>query len=69
MYLHNGGTVYESISGYTTDESLVSILGRLSYNYQNKYFLEGSFRRDGSSRFAQDKMGELLFSRWSMGSF
>ena len=54
VFVHNGGTVYESISGYTTDESLVSILGRLSYNYQNKYFLEGSFRRDGSSRFAQD---------------
>ena len=54
VYVHNGGTVYESISGYVTDESLVSLLGRLSYNYKNKYFVEGSFRRDGSSRFSKD---------------
>lgn len=30
-------------------------LGRLNYNFDNRYFLAGSFRRDGSSRFAPDK--------------
>lgn len=29
-------------------------LGRLNYNFDNRYFLAGSFRRDGSSRFAPD---------------
>ncbi|MEO1713817.1 MAG: SusC/RagA family TonB-linked outer membrane protein, partial [Bacteroidota bacterium] len=29
--------------------------GRLSYDYKAKYFLEGSFRYDGSSRFAPGK--------------
>lgn len=31
--------------------ALVSLLGRIGYNYDNKYFLQASFRRDGSSRF------------------
>ena len=31
--------------------ALVSLLSRVSYNYDNKYFLQASFRRDGSSRF------------------
>src|SRR5690606_3571915 len=26
--------------------------GRLGYNFKNKYFIEGSFRRDGSTKFA-----------------
>lgn len=30
-------------------------LGRLTYNYANRYFASASFRRDGSSRFAPDK--------------
>ncbi|MEO6734535.1 MAG: TonB-dependent receptor [Ferruginibacter sp.] len=31
--------------------SLISYLARINYNYQNKYLLSGSIRRDGSSRF------------------
>ncbi|MDB5000840.1 MAG: SusC/RagA family protein [Mucilaginibacter sp.] len=31
--------------------TLLSYLGRINYNYDNKYFLTGSFRADGSSRF------------------
>lgn len=34
-------------SGYT----LNSYLGRVQYNYEGKYYLTGSFRTDGSSRF------------------
>ncbi len=47
----NGSTTPESVSGYHTEERLESILGRVSYNFKNKYFVEGSFRTDGSSRF------------------
>ena len=32
--------------------SLASFVSRINYNYQNKYLLSASFRRDGSSRFA-----------------
>ncbi len=31
--------------------SLLSYIGRLTYNYKGKYLLTGSIRRDGSSRF------------------
>ncbi len=31
--------------------SLVSLLGRVNYNFDNKYFLSAAVRRDGSSRF------------------
>lgn len=31
-----------------------SVFGRVDYNYDNKYFINGVLRRDGSSRFASD---------------
>lgn len=34
-----------------TTNTLLSYFGRFSYNYAGKYFLTGTFRRDGSSRF------------------
>lgn len=50
----NGSTTPSSVSGYTAKDRISSYLGRLSYDYKEKYFLEGSFRRDGSSRFNTD---------------
>ncbi len=46
-------------SGQTTGGNieefvLQSTFGRLTYNYKSKYLLEANFRRDGSSRFAED---------------
>ncbi|HKJ42510.1 MAG TPA: TonB-dependent receptor, partial [Sunxiuqinia sp.] len=41
-----------SYGGAPNDESmLLSYFGRLSYNYKEKYLLNATFRRDGSSRF------------------
>ncbi len=34
-----------------TEEVLASVFAKASYNYQNKYLLSASVRRDGSSRF------------------
>jgi TonB-linked SusC/RagA family outer membrane protein len=31
--------------------SLMSFLGRINYNYKSKYYITGSFRADGSSKF------------------
>ena len=46
-----GTTSAESkVSGYT----LASWLGRVNYNYDNKYYAGVSFRRDGSSRLSKD---------------
>lgn len=58
----NGSTTPESVSGALSDETLDSYLGRISYNYAQKYYLEGSFRTDGSSRFNSDVRWGNFFS-------
>lgn len=37
-----------------TDYGLISYLGRLHYEYDNRYLLTASIRRDGSSKFSKD---------------
>ncbi|MEL7002625.1 MAG: SusC/RagA family TonB-linked outer membrane protein [Bacteroidota bacterium] len=37
-----------------SEQSLISYLGQLKYNYKDKYLLTASIRRDGSSRFGSD---------------
>ena len=54
-----------TMSGYQSGYRLESYLSRLKYDYANKYFLEGSFRRDGTSRFHPDhRWGNF----WSVGA-
>ncbi|MCY1509022.1 TonB-dependent receptor SusC [compost metagenome] len=48
----------QSASSYDWGNSLTSGLSRLEYNYKEKYYLSGSYRRDGSSRLHPD-------TRWS----
>ncbi len=36
------------------DNALVSMLGRVAYTYDNKYYLTGVIRRDGSSKVTKD---------------
>jgi TonB-linked SusC/RagA family outer membrane protein len=46
----------ESLSGsYTNNYALESFFGQLTYDYKGKYFFNGSVRRDGSSRFLNNK--------------
>ncbi|TDH21278.1 TonB-dependent receptor [Segetibacter sp. 3557_3] len=53
----NAGTVNGGNS-FRSEWSLVSLLGRINYNFSDKYFLTASLRRDGSSRFgANNKWG------------
>lgn len=47
-------TTPTSVSGGDILHRISSYLGRLSYNYKEKYFVEGSYRTDESSRFAPD---------------
>lgn len=37
-----------------SESKLMSYLGRVTYNYDNKYYLTASFRSDGSSKFASN---------------
>ncbi|WP_298394706.1 TonB-dependent receptor [Flavobacterium sp.] len=40
--------------GGITEVGIMSYVGRLSYNYKQKYFLQGSLRRDGLSKLAPE---------------
>lgn len=42
-------------SGYNIENRLSSYFGRVNYDFKGKYLLEGSFRYDGSSKFAKDR--------------
>lgn len=44
-------------TGRSVTRTLDSYFAQLNYNYDSKYFLTSSIRRDGSSRFANDKWG------------
>ncbi len=44
----------EASFGFNSTNTLQSYFGRLSYNFGNRYFVQGSIRRDGSSRFGSD---------------
>ena len=43
-------------NGYS-DWSMLSAVGRMIYNYDNRYMFTGTFRADGSSRFTNNKWG------------
>ncbi len=51
----SAASTIESLSGYNYADALVSVLSNFEYNYNDKYYLQASFRRDGSSRFPQDR--------------
>lgn len=42
-----------AVSGFDRDK-LAGLLGRISYNYKEKYYLDVTTRRDGSAHFAKD---------------
>lgn len=48
--------------GFNDEDKTESYLARARYNYDEKYFVEGSFRRDGSSRFHKDNRWGNFFS-------
>jgi len=49
----SAGTADDYANGYNSYTSLISYLGRVMYNYNEKYYLTASIRVDGSSKFAE----------------
>ena len=49
----SAGTKDDDASGYNSYTSLISYLGRVMYNYDEKYYLTASIRVDGSSKFSE----------------
>ncbi|GAA4293391.1 SusC/RagA family TonB-linked outer membrane protein [Aestuariibaculum suncheonense] len=57
IYELDNFSVVLDASGSSTDYKLEGFLGRLNYNFNNKYYLSASARRDGSSVFTNNKWG------------
>ena len=56
--------VMNSMSSYEDNYRLMSWLSRVEYDYKDRYYISGSFRTDGSSRFHPDnRWGNF----WSLG--
>ena len=53
-YLNLGPLEFRNNYGSAYENAYRSWFGRIMYNYQNKYFLQGNLRYDGSSRFYKD---------------
>jgi len=60
--LSAGGTADVTATSYNVNElARNSFFGRLMYNYDNRYYVQGNIRRDGSSRFAKsNRWGTFL---------
>ena len=64
LALSNFTTLTSSV-GYKTKYRTESYLGRVRYNYLDRYNVEASLRRDGTSRFSKDsRWGNF----WSVGA-
>ena len=60
------GTEIAYIPKYTLSKyAYNSVFGRVEYDYQEKYFVDGSVRYDSSSRFGEDNRGATF---WSVGA-
>ena len=64
LELGNYSTVSEAPLSSTIVKRIESYFSRVNYDYQNKYFLSASVRRDGNSYFAEDKRWANF---WSVG--
>jgi len=51
--LSTQGNPYSVDNNLKPDDNLISFFGRFNYNYADRYLLSGTFRADGSSKFAE----------------
>ncbi|WP_193362585.1 SusC/RagA family TonB-linked outer membrane protein [Galbibacter marinus] len=58
IYTLNAGSEADGVpSSAETEHRIVSLFGRLNYDFDDKYLLSLTFRQDGSSRLGNDKFG------------
>ncbi|WP_418887959.1 SusC/RagA family TonB-linked outer membrane protein [Myroides oncorhynchi] len=63
-------TNYQASAGYT-DWTNLGFLGLLNYNYNDRYLIDLTLRREGSSRFSEDKRWGTFFAvggAWNISS-
>ena len=59
-FLGGGNPSYNLINSYKEQYTLISFLGRATYNFDQKYYATINFRRDGSSKFgANNRWGNF----------
>jgi len=61
-YLGNGLTTNKGASEIEDGWSLLSVFGRVNYNYERRYLAEAVIRYDGSSRFAEENRWGAFYS-------
>ncbi|MFI8380369.1 SusC/RagA family TonB-linked outer membrane protein [Leeuwenhoekiella sp. NPDC079379] len=54
IYEYDNFSTPVSLGGYSSDKRIEGYFARLNYNYDNRYYISGSVRRDGSSVFNSD---------------
>ncbi|PQA56854.1 SusC/RagA family TonB-linked outer membrane protein [Siphonobacter curvatus] len=59
-YLNAGSQELRDNSGSASEAALRSVFGRLKYDYQNKYYIQGNLRYDQSSRFNRQHRDALF---------
>lgn len=65
LYEPDAASTVTDVAGYSHKYRIESYLGRVNYDYLDKYYFSASIRRDGSSRFQTDnRWGNF----WSLGA-
>ena len=54
IYEYDNFSTPVRLGGYSSDKRIEGYFARLNYNYDNRYYVSGSVRRDGSSVFNSD---------------
>ena len=63
-YEPDAAALLGGFSGSSDKLGLLSYLGKAEYDFKNKYFISGSVRADGSSRFSPENRWGTF---WSVG--
>ncbi len=67
--LASAAAAYDA-SATRTEYTFASVFSKINYSYAGKYFVDATFRRDGSSRFGADQRWGNFYSvgaAWSIG--
>ena len=65
-----GSATTPKVNGEESYSERASMIGRATYGYDNRYFIEGSFRVDGSTKFHPDnRSGIFPYSFCFLGTF
>lgn len=65
LYELNGAATVFAAGSYVNEYFVESYLSRLNYSFDDRYYISGSYRTDGSSRFYKDsRWGQF----WSIGA-